>query len=392
MASTRHRGVKFLRLSGGRVVVRWRDPVSGKQVQRDCEPLGLTNDDLRRRWAIDKAAELRKLRGQLELGSGSALRIDIEQSHRDYLASFVNANTLNSKRAALADLAAHLAGQGARNVQDIAPAMLAAWGNHVRRPANPHVIGTRCLYLAGAGAWLRWARGLGQLPRCTPENIKAALRRQKAPSEPIEVLRPQQVRDVLRSCIAHDAAEHEKVAPLALLLLLTGMRYSEGAELVWNEVDLEAKVIRLPAGRVKTATARTVTLAECPAVLELLGALRLRGGGDGRVFRIKRAVAEKLRLRTMGDYKAPQWDWRTLRRTCGSVIACAGVLGPGSVFLAAKRAGHSVAVAEKHYLGALTDLPRDAKNIEQALGIEAEAKAIVKGMATRPSGRAVIAS
>ena len=381
MASKRHRGVKFLRLADGRVVVRWRDPVTRKQVQRDCAPLGLTRADLRRRWAVAKAAELAKLRGAIALGSGVAALVTIEKSQSDYVATFANENTSKTKASPLADLAEYLAQQGAKSVQDITPPMLAAWGNHVRRPANPHIVGTRNLHLAVAGAWLRWARELGQLPRCTPENIKAALKRQKAAREPIEVLRPQQVRDVLRSCIAHDEAEREQVAPLALLLLLTGMRYAEGAELLWGEVDLEAKAIRLPAARVKTKAARTVTLAECPTVLELLGALRLRGGGNGRVFGIKRTVAEKLRLRTISDYKAPTWDWRTLRRTCGSAIACAGVLGPGSPFLAAKRAGHSVAIAERHYLGVYSDLPRDATTIEQALGIEAEAKAILRSVA-----------
>jgi len=381
MASTRHRGVKFLRLADGRVVVRWRDPVTRKQVQRDCAPLGLTNDDLRRRWAVAKAAELRKLRGQLELGSGSAVRIDIEQSHRDYIASASNERTKLARIPALASVAEFLEKQGAKSVQDISAPMLAAWGNHVRRPANPHAIGTRNLHLSVVAAWLRSARELGQLPRIAPEAITSALRRQKGASEPIEVLRPQQVRDVLRSCIAHDEAEHEQMAPLALLLLLTGMRYREGAELVWGEVDLEAKAIRLPAARVKTKAARSVTLAECPSALELLGALRLRGGGAGRVFRIERTRAESMRRATMRDYKAPTWDWRTLRRTCGSAIVCAGVLGPGSPFLAAKRAGHSVAIAERHYLGALTDLPRDATTIEQALGIEAEAKAIVRAVA-----------
>lgn len=381
MASTRHRGVKFLRLSGGRVVVRWRDPVTGKPVQRDCEPLGLTNDDLRRRWAVAKAAELRNLRGTLALGGNVAALVTIEKSQADYLASFANENTTNAKVAPLASMADYLAQQGAKSVQDITPPILAAWGNHVRRPANPHIISTRNHHMAAAGAWLRWARELGQLPRCTPENIKAALKRQTPPKEPIEVLRPQQVRDVLRACIAHDEAEQEQVAPLVLLVLLSGMRYAEAAELVWGEVDLEAKAVRLPAARVKTKAARTVTLAECPTVLELLGALRLRGGGNGRVFRVDRRHAETMRLRTMAAYEAPQWDWRTLRRTCGSAIVCAGVLGPGSPFLAAKRLGHSVQIAERHYLGALTDLPRDATTIERALGIEAEAKAIVRAVA-----------
>lgn len=382
MANTRHRGVKFLRLAGGRVVVRWRDPVSGKPVQRDAAPLGLKNEDARRRWAVTKAAELAKLRASLALGPGTAERATIAQSQTDYLGAFANPRTLVSKRPPLASIAEHLGAAGVRTMQDIEPRHLAAWANHVRRPANPHAVGTRNLHLLVAGAWLRWARGLGQLPRCTPEDIRASLRRQKSPSEPIRVLRPAEVRALLRAALAHDEHEPVQVAPLALLLLGSGMRYREGAELVWSEVDADAHAIRLPATRVKTQAARVVNLDVSPTVLELLGALRLRGAGAGCVFRIARGAAESARERMTKKYGAPAgWTWHQLRRTCGSVLVCAGLLGPGSAFIAARRLGHKLAVAEKHYLGALTDLAPGATTIEAALGIEAEAKAIVRSVA-----------
>lgn len=381
MASAGHRGVKFLKLGeAGRWVVRWRDPVTGKQVQRDCEPLGLTNADLRRRWAVAKRGELQKLRAALELGGNAGLRVTIADSQAAYIASAGAERTRMNRKPALDSIAEHLKDQGMRQVQDITAPALVAWANHVRRPANPHAIGTRNQHLAVAAAWLRSCRELGQLPRVTPEDIATACKRQKAPRDPIAVLRPAQVRDVLRACLAHDEAEGEALAPLVLLTLLTGMRYAEAAELDWSEVDVEGKAIRLPAGRTKTATARTVTLAECPSAVELLGALRLRRSGLGRVFRLDRDDAERMRRRSLRSYTKQAWDWRQLRRTCGSVLVCAGLLGDGSAFLAAKRLGHSVAISERHYLGTMTDLPRDAKTIEQALGIEAEAKAIVRAV------------
>lgn len=349
-------------------------------MQRDCEPLGLTNDDLRRRWAIAKLAELRKVRAAVELGGGAAARVTIAQSQADYIDRAANLRTRTNRKPALDGIAEYLNDQGVRQVADITGPALAAWANHVRRPSNPHAIGTRNQHLSVVAAWLRSCHELGQLPRVRSEDIKAATRRQKAPRDPIEVLQPAQVRDLLRACLAHDEAEGEALAPLVLLTLLTGMRYAEAAELDWSEVDLEAKAIRLPSSRVKTKVARAVTLTECPAAAELLGALRLRGGA-GRVFRLTRDDAERMRRRSLSKYTKVVWDWRMLRRTCGSAIVCAGLLGPGSAFLAAKRLGHSVTIAERHYLDALPDLPRDATTIERALGIEAEAKAIVRSVA-----------
>jgi integrase len=382
MASSRHPGVKFVRYDGGRVVVRWRDPLSGKSVQRDCEPLGLTNADARRRWAMEKAAELRKLRASLALGPGTAERVTIQASQAEYLATFANPRTVVTKRPPLASILERLAAAGVRMMQDIQPRHLAGWAGHVKRPASHHSAGTRNLHLLVAGAWLRWARGLGQLPRCTPEDISTTLRRPRAPSEPIEVLRPTQVRDLLRAAVAHDEHEPTKVAPLLLVLVGTGMRYTEGAELVWSEFDAEAKAIRLPAGRVKTKAARAVSLDVSPVVYDLLGALRLRGAGAGRVFRITRREAETARERMTKKYGAPAgWTWHMLRRTCGSVLVCGGLLGPGSAFLAAKRLGHGLTIAERHYLGALNDLVPGASTIEGALGLESEAKAIVRAVA-----------
>lgn len=55
MRNARHRGVQLRDLGGGRWVARFRDPVSGKMTQTDLAPLGLTNENLRVRWAITKA-------------------------------------------------------------------------------------------------------------------------------------------------------------------------------------------------------------------------------------------------------------------------------------------------------------------------------------------------
>jgi hypothetical protein len=54
----KHRGVKLLRLSDGRYVARYRDPVTGKQRQQSLNHLGLRTAQQRKFWAAEKLAEL----------------------------------------------------------------------------------------------------------------------------------------------------------------------------------------------------------------------------------------------------------------------------------------------------------------------------------------------
>ncbi|HZN40245.1 MAG TPA: tyrosine-type recombinase/integrase, partial [Planctomycetota bacterium] len=330
MANQKHRGVKFLTLKDGRVVARWTDPVSRKPVQKDTAPMGLTNASQRRRWAIAKANELRGLKAEVALQGGPLGRVTIEKSHEQYLERFANPNSHKGKVAPLAALRTYMTERGVKDVQDLTPTVLAGWADHIRRPGNPHAVGTRNLHLLVIGAWLRWCRENGTLPRVDEERIRKTTRRQKRPEDPIEILRPAQLRELLQACIAHDATESEQIAAFVLVVLGTGMRYSEAEGLAWDEVDFAEKVIRLGSARTKTKQSRAITLQQSPTVLELLGALRLRGG-RGRVFPwIDRAIAERVRDRTQRRYSAPTWTWHMLRRTCGSLLVCAGGIYGGA--------------------------------------------------------------
>jgi integrase len=60
-----------------------------------------------------------------------------------------------------------------------------------------------------------------------------------------------------------------------LLLLFTGLRRREASELAWSEVDLEARVIRLPATRAKAG--RKLDLPMSDLVHNLLSARRAIG-------------------------------------------------------------------------------------------------------------------
>jgi hypothetical protein len=64
-----------------------------------------------------------------------------------------------------------------------------------------------------------------------------------------------------------------------------------------------------------------------------------------------------------------------LRQTCGTYLTNApGIFGAASAYRSAKQLGHSVAVAERHYVGLVRGIPRDARTLEGAMQVEAQVK------------------
>jgi len=166
--------------------------------------------------------------------------------------------------------------------------------------------------------------------------------------------------------------------------------------LTWDAVDLDApdaqgkKVgeIRLAASATKTRTARTIFLDVSPALRRMLFAMKLASGGRGHVFGglepYTAALVESTRRRLLKDYGAPPFDWQSLRSTCATYLTnAAGVFGAATVYLSAKQLGHSVAVAERHYLGVHRGIPRDARTSEEAMRLDEPLHFVAAGLATR---------
>ena len=112
-----------------------------------------------------------------------------------------------------------------------------------------------------------------------------------------------------------------------------------------------------------------------PRLLAMLGELHRNRHGEPFVFggkrRFPRDLAETARDRLMDDFDAPCFTWHDLRRTCGTFLTCSpGIYGGASAFMSAKRLGHGVLVAEKHYVGAVSTIDRAASTLEAAMGIE----------------------
>lgn len=115
--------------------------------------------------------------------------------------------------------------------------------------------------------------------------------------------------------------------------------------------------------------------------------LTLHGDRD-RVFHwLGRPILEAARKR-LKVYGAPSFSWQGLRRTCGSYLTNSpGIYGSSSAYQSARRLGHSVTVAERHYLGTIKGIPHSATTLEQAMDIEPEAQEVIELVRERFNGK-----
>jgi len=134
--------------------------------------------------------------------------------------------------------------------------------------------------------------------------------------------------------------------PLTKILLLTGQRRDEVAEMCWSEVDFEKKVWVIPRERMKNDVAHEVPLSDAAvSLIRNLPRIQSRSGlvftttGESAVGgfsrakdRLDTAVLQLMRKDAIarpavsGNIYAPsRWTFHDLRRTCASGMARLGV-------------------------------------------------------------------
>lgn len=414
--------MKLLVLADGRNVARFRDPLTGKSQQQSLDLLGLTSKEARRQWAMDKALSLAATKAAIASGRAVAAKVAVAAATDTFLQGYTKQSTVDGYRVLLDRFVEWSSGVGVTILQDLAAPHLAQFHDDYQRTAVAAPVrgGKRGAKRASTGlrapasvnkaftvvkAFLGWARRRGWTPKLNGDDIRDHLRPVKVPREAIRYLEPPQLKKLLESALRHDravfkltraehggvgeagtTARYDPIAPFLLCVLLTGCRFQELAGLRWEEVNLPGECIKLPAVRVKTGHARTVGLRETPSVLSILRALDRQKGG-ALVFSATKDFAKAARRRLVGQFGAPEFTWHDLRRTCGTILTCApGIYSGASAFLSAKRLGHSVAVAEKHYVGVLTGLPTTATTLEAAAGIAEVADRVVAAVEGESAG------
>ena len=375
---------------------RYRDPETGKLRHLTPDPQVMRTKEGRDLWAERFAETLGRRRGELQSGAprrvGKPLKDAVDGYFKEHEPR-LSPRTVAVYREASDAFSEWAVKQGIDDTADIQPEHLYQWRSHLagvrkrapakggkagqrRKLAERRAPGTTNRLLRAMATVLQVWRKAGLLPQLHSDDIKDRLEQLPVHRDVIDFLTADQCQQLLRACLGHDKANVRKsrpIAPFTIALLLGGFRLGEALGLTWDQVHLDQGLIRLPPASTKTRIGRRVRLTESPALAELLEALKAASDGDESVFGQTESGVQLARARLIKKYGAPQFTWEQLRRTCATFSWNM----PGSIpHKAAKRAGHSVTMAEGRYAD-LVEVPRDARTLEAAMGIEAEANAAV---------------
>ncbi len=419
-----HRGVviKFRTVRGYELwLARWKDPLTQRSKEVSLTGLGRTTAESRREWAINKSEELSAQRAALASGRVIVTRTTVPNAVKLMVKAReqeLKPGTLRIYEEATRPFTHWAKSAGLDCIEDLAAQNLTAfrdWFVPGKKKVNAKGEGIgRKKRVAGEGrrspaqvnkivrtlrTILNFWRKRGLTPKLTSDSIRDHLEFVKAPRPLPQFLRSNDIVKLLDAAKRHDEAtfsyvrrgearadsnhHYPPIFPFVAAALLTGMRFSELANLKWSDVDLEAGEIRLEHTATKTGQGRSVGLRETPALAALLIRLSVQRDGTEYVFGTKetagnnkvvqhsmtREIADAARKRLVRDFDAPAFSWQDLRRTCGTFLTCApAVYGAASAFLSAKRLGHSVTVSERYYAGALTNIGADCDTLEKAMG------------------------
>ena len=218
---------------------------------------------------------------------------------------------------------------------------------------------------------------------CKPDELlkfyRMAVQRED-PNHPMEVIRKKRGR-IENFKQRPPAVAATPVSRLFLLLALTGMRLSEALQLKWSQINLDTGWVRIYSE--KTGRPRTLQLIDapegalCPRLLELLKRWKLQAGDREHVLPhggLDAPLHPKTPWgSTLRAAKTRPIGPQTLRRNWVSYCASIGI--PAAV--AALWAGHSAAVAEKHYR--LQVMSRFSGTLEQAMGLDVVVDELIRG-------------
>lgn len=340
-----------------RAHIRYTDRAGKRRTQKI--PPDLAGDALHR-WLLRKSAELMLQRARSEPPPGAVMSLEL--AVEKYLAERhrLRASTRTQYRYTLQKLVAWMGGK------PVTQARLRGWRAALDRPGAAAASVNRDL--AHASAFLHHARKAGDV-MLTRDQIADGLERLPGDHEKLTPLSLAEVRTLVealdRAVAGHSPSSSipgqdrtaARYRAFVLTVLLTGMRLGECLNLDPSRVDLESKRIVLRRIDTKTKRGRTIDLSVSPSVCLLL----------------KDALPWGLtadQVRSWRTKRHPQFTFKRMRVTCGTYLTCApGIYGGASAYMSAARLGHSVAIAEKHYVG-VVQVPATARTLEEALGLD----------------------
>ncbi len=443
---TSHPGVKLRKRVWGSGSLSWfarfLDPLEGREVDVNLTRLGLTTAEARREWAKRKSRQLAGVQQRVELGEivpGERTSEDLGTAVEEYLdhaRSRLRPRTIEGYRASLRFLTAWAKRSGVRTTADLNATRLAVFRQqfvstkrkapkeNARRGASEERPESRKPAsinhdLRAIKTFCEHVRRIGLARSLSRDDIRDSLRPMPQGRPRPEYLKHTHLRHLLEAALRHDAdtfkltreekggerpegttSRNEPIGPFLVFLLLSGTRLGEALNLRWRDVDLDyegpdgeavGEIVLTPTAT-KTHFERAIDLSVSPALRAMLAALRLQRPRSDFVFGDEESLSENAvkaaQRRLVGRYGAPAFSWQRLRQTTGTFLTNApGIFGNASAYRSAKQLGHSVSVAERHYLGLERGIPREARTLEAAMKIEDLVEKVLDRARTRMQGR-----
>ena len=422
-----HPGVKLKKRTRKSGATSWRahfiDPDTGREVAKTLSAT-LSTKEARALFAKNLAKGIEKRRMERASGARLITPTKLEDAIQRYLESetAIRADkTLEGHRLALKQLRGWASRDGIKTTADIRPDRLPALKDFVvrapklvvaqgeqqgarRGTASHRSPVTVNRELRSLKALLNNWRRHGLVP-ITADDLTERLKALKVPRKDPIYYSPEVLNRILEAALRHDTdcfkatraelrggapgntLKHPPIAPFAAFMVLAGTRVACGLALDWDDVQLNAPdesgnrvgQINIPASKTKTSMDRTVGLEVSPQLRRLLISLKLRSGSRGRIFDdLTKDGITKARRRLTKTYGAPDFTWKHMRSTCATYLASApSIFGAASVFRSAAQMGHSVQIAQKHYLRAVRGIATDARSLEEAMKIEDVLRSVV---------------
>lgn len=304
--------------------------------------------------------------------------------------------TLRRYRDVLTQFSAWCEARGCTQLNQLTRTTLAEWlTSRLEADAHGHrrAVSTVNQEVKPVRQMLTAAALAGRLVHLSSDAVRGALARMTQPAPEPRCYSVPEVRAILRAALDFDTSPARPrrapaMAPVIAAALLTGMRRGELAALQVSMVLFDAPtaydpsittghdVVRLPASITKTGVARDVAMHPySPLLGELLRALIHGRGPRERVFKIGYVVMGDYawRLRTAGRGAPADFCLKSLRSTCATYQSPLA----GNPKAKADRLGHTLAVAEQHYLALPSGTPLTAPSLESVMQCEPEVREII---------------
>lgn len=378
--------------------VRYTDPQTQKVVWVTINSVVCTTAEQRKLWCIAKSKQLANLKTQIELGIAPESAMELSkavEAYHERAGNRLREGTRELYKKATDKFLVWAEEVGLKTTNQLtAPKLPLFRDSLLAEQVAPATINSRLRAVKTMLNDLRIRGVVGLTSDAIADNLKNVPQNVEVP----EFLTIAEIQQLLQACAEHDAAmvlyrdgtslpRYSAITPLVRFCLLTGVRIGEALSLEWSEVDLTGTgTVRIVADKAKTAMGRMIALDICPSVHELLTHMPRT---TTSVFNTNKTAIEAAKWRLTGarpeyvakgvkrfrvplvvDYGAPKrFTWQLLRGTCATYLCNApSIFGAASAWSSAKRLGHSVQVAERHYAGLLS-VSADARTIEQAMGI-----------------------